>query len=433
MKNLMYRDALRADRARRKSVFLIARFEFLYLATTTVMTSLMLSLFIPSMVDSINVVAYTGIGCVIASTTCVYILQSVRNYPGVEESFYKVPAFCVSYGLLLLILVLFRIPYSRLLLTTVFIVNIAMSFIIHAILHRYMEHCIGVVSAGEYARLIEIPGVDWKLLESPSDSLDDVDSVSVDLRSDLSDEWERFLASLALMGVPVYHSKHLRESLTGKVEVERISENSFGTLSPLYAYMNAKYLLDWIFALLAVVALLPGLIIIALVIKIDSRGPVIFKQIRIGYQGKPFLVYKFRTMTVAQFETDQAARDDAITKSGDNRITNVGRFLRRSRLDELPQLFNVLKGEMSWIGPRPEAEILSRWYEKEIPFYRYRHIVRPGITGWAQVNQGHVADVDQVREKLHFDFYYIKNFSLWIDVIVVARTVRTILTGFGSR
>jgi lipopolysaccharide/colanic/teichoic acid biosynthesis glycosyltransferase len=99
----------------------------------------------------------------------------------------------------------------------------------------------------------------------------------------------------------------------------------------------------------------------------------------------------------------------------------------------LPQLFNVLRGEMSWIGPRPEAEILARWYENEIPFYRYRHIVRPGITGWAQVHQGHVAHVDEVREKLHFDFYYIKNFSLWVDVIVVARTIRTILTGFGSR
>ncbi|WP_230482002.1 sugar transferase [Sphingomonas sp. Leaf21] len=296
-----------------------------------------------------------------------------------------------------------------------------------------MKHRIGVVSTGEYARLIEISGVDWKLLNNPSDSLDDLDSVSVDLRSDLSDEWERFLASLALMGVPVYHTKHLRESLTGKVEIEKISENSFGTLSPLYAYMNVKHVIDWIFAFLAILTLMPLFIVIALIIRIDSTGPVIFKQIRIGYQGKPFWVYKFRTMTVAQLETDQVARDDAITKSGDNRITNIGRFLRHSRLDELPQLLNVIKGEMSWIGPRPEAEILSRWYENEIPFYRYRHIVRPGITGWAQVHQGHVADVDQVREKLHFDFYYIKNFSLWIDVIVVVRTVRTMLTGFGSR
>ena len=123
----------------------------------------------------------------------------------------------------------------------------------------------------------------------------------------------------------------------------------------------------------------------------------------------------------------------AVTKDNDVRITPVGRFLRQTRLDELPQLLNVLKGEMSWIGPRPEALVLSQWYEREIPFYPYRHIVRPGITGWAQVHQGHVANVEDVTEKLHFDFYYIKHYSFWIDLIVVGRTIKTMLTGFGAR
>src|SRR5690606_35231499 len=123
----------------------------------------------------------------------------------------------------------------------------------------------------------------------------------------------------------------------------------------------------------------------------------------------------------------------AITRDDDRRIPRVGRFLRKSRLDELPQLINVLKGEMSWIGPRPEALVLSQWYEREIPFYPYRHVVRPGISGWAQVHQGHVADVEDVTDKLHFDFYYIKHFSLWIDLIIVGRTIKTMLTGFGAR
>ncbi|TIP99650.1 MAG: sugar transferase, partial [Mesorhizobium sp.] len=117
----------------------------------------------------------------------------------------------------------------------------------------------------------------------------------------------------------------------------------------------------------------------------------------------------------------------------DTRITRLGQFLRKSRIDELPQAINILRGEMSWIGPRPEALVLSKWYEAELPFYRYRHIVRPGITGWAQVNQGHVAAVDDVLEKLHYDFYYIKNFSPWLDVLIVFRTIRTMLTGFGAR
>jgi len=136
-------------------------------------------------------------------------------------------------------------------------------------------------------------------------------------------------------------------------------------------------------------------------------------------------------MTNAPPSKDQ--RDSAMTKEGDNRITSIGHFLRHSRIDELPQLVNVLKGEMSWIGPRPEAMILSRWYEQEIPFYRYRHIVRPGITGWAQVSQGHVVEVTDVTSKLYYDFYYIKNYSLWIDILIVIRTIRTMMTGFGAK
>jgi lipopolysaccharide/colanic/teichoic acid biosynthesis glycosyltransferase len=126
-------------------------------------------------------------------------------------------------------------------------------------------------------------------------------------------------------------------------------------------------------------------------------------------------------------------RSEAITRDGDDRITRIGRFLRRTRIDELPQIWNILRGEMSWIGPRPEAMALSEWYEAELPFYIYRHIVRPGISGWAQVNQGHVSDLESVFEKLHYDFYYIKNFSAWLDLLILARTIATVVTGMGAR
>ena len=114
-------------------------------------------------------------------------------------------------------------------------------------------------------------------------------------------------------------------------------------------------------------------------------------------------------------------------------LGNVGRFLRHYRFDEVPQVINILRGEMSWIGPRPEALPLSHWYEGEIPFYSYRHIVRPGITGWAQVQQGYAAKIRGVTDKLHYDFYYVKYFSVWLDVLIVLKTVRTILTGYGAR
>jgi lipopolysaccharide/colanic/teichoic acid biosynthesis glycosyltransferase len=159
-----------------------------------------------------------------------------------------------------------------------------------------------------------------------------------------------------------------------------------------------------------------------------------FVQERMGYRGRVFRMLKFRTMHPREhFADGEAARVDAITQSGDARVTRVGRFLRTSRLDELPQMLNVLRGEMSFIGPRPEAVALSRWYEAEIPFYRYRHIVRPGITGWAQVKQGHVSELCDVDRKLNYDFYYIKNFSLWLDVLIALRTAPTMLSGFGAK
>jgi lipopolysaccharide/colanic/teichoic acid biosynthesis glycosyltransferase len=169
---------------------------------------------------------------------------------------------------------------------------------------------------------------------------------------------------------------------------------------------------------------------IAAAIRLDGDGPIIFSQQRVGYGGRRIIVYKFRTMHSAPASGDRRA---AITADDDERVTRAGRRLRKLRLDELPQIFNIIRGEMSWIGPRPEVEVLSAWYTNELPFYRYRHVVKPGISGWAQVNQGHVAEVDEVHRKLQYDFYYIKYFSPWLDLLILLRTIKTMLTGFGSR
>jgi len=184
-------------------------------------------------------------------------------------------------------------------------------------------------------------------------------------------------------------------------------------------------------ALVLVPVLAVPMMLLAFAIRVDSRGPALFRQRRLGLAGKPITVYKFRTMKVHDASEDE--RSAAMTGDGDDRITRLGGFLRRSRIDELPQMINILKGEMSWIGPRPEALVLSNWYVGEIPFYRYRHVVRPGISGWSQVNQGHVADVGEVHEKLQYDFFYIKYFSPWLDLLILFRTIKTMLTGFGSR
>lgn len=363
----------------------------------------------------------------------ILLIRNVGRYPGVEKASAIIPSFSASFGVLVVALLMLRLDYSRWVLAGGYFSAIFIFYLGYAKVFGRKQLKIGVVPLGEGVQtLMSIKGIHWVLIEAPDMILDDVHAIAVDLRIDLPDAWEERIADYALTDIPVYHSKHLIESLTGRVELEHLSETSYGTLSPPEAYMVQKHILDRLAALLALTVLAPLLVAVAILVRFDSPGPAIFRQQRIGFRGVPFIVYKFRTMRTRSVDP-AGARDDAITRENDDRITRLGRFLRRSRIDELPQIINILLGQMSWIGPRPEAAVLSKWYEDEIPFYRYRHVVRPGVTGWAQVMQGHVADVGEVRSKLYYDFYYIKNFSLWIDSLIVFRTVVTMMNGFGAK
>lgn len=378
-----------------------------------------------------HVLVTTSLYSMAATAFGIALLRSIIRYPGVEANAYMLPSFTISYGCLLIFFIVTRLPYSRVLLFASFIGTIVWLIVVHALARRRRKMEIGIVPGGEHDALLTVGGVRWTVLNNAEQDLTGFHALAADLRVDIPAEWDRALADCALAGIPVYHTKHLAESLTGMVQLEHLSENSFGTLAPVSAFMTFKHILDWILAATIGLMLAPLLVLIAIAIRLDSPGTAIFRQARIGYQGKPFTVYKFRTMVSAKADT--SALDAAKTQTEDKRITRIGAFLRRSRIDELPQIANILKGEMSWIGPRPEAQVLSKWYEGEIPFYRYRHIVRPGLTGWAQVNQGHVAEVEDVRTKLNYDFYYIKNYSPWIDLLIVAKTIQTILSGFGAK
>lgn len=386
-----------------------------------------------------------GIGTLAALTFGQMFLRSLTNFPGIRGANYVIPTFAISYGTALVVFLFLRLDYGR--LQFIFSFFLCIVWYVAVLRWRYQRVTlkIGIVPGGESHGLQNIDSVAWTTLSVPNVGRERFDGIVADLRADLPDEWDRFLTESALSGIPVYHVKQIRESLTGRVEIEHLSENNFGSLIPGLAYVTIKFVTDFIAALIAAVVLAPVMLIAALLIKLDSKGPVLFRQQRMGYRGQPFTVIKFRTMTDFRHGTpsgDESRRSEsgvegdihsAITQVGDDRITRVGRLLRRTRIDELPQIYNILRGEMSWIGPRPEALVLSRWYERELPFYRYRHIVRPGISGWAQVNQGHVAEVDEVLWKLHFDFYYIKYFTPWLDLLIVFRTLNTVFTGFGAR
>lgn len=378
-----------------------------------------------------------GLQISVVGTTIALIIgyvsfRRLSRLPGVRAAYHILPSFAASYAIVLAIFFFLRLDYSRLQFLASFLLSILWYYVVYFQIQRQHRLRIGVVPFGDVWSLRDVREVTWIPLSDANADTRGLDAVVADLRADIPDEWERFLADSALAGTLIMHVKQMQESLTGRVAIEHLSENNLGSLIPGIIYAKVKRVVDVVSAAILLPVLAPFLLLVALAIRVDSAGSVLFRQQRMGYRGRTFTMFKFRSMR-NRTGPDHDPRLAAVTQDDDHRVTRIGKYLRRYRIDELPQIINVLRGEMSWIGPRPEAVPLSLWYEKELPFYRYRHIVRPGITGWAQVSQGHVAEVDDVLWKLHYDFYYIKNFSFWVDVLIVARTIRTVFTGFGAR
>jgi sugar transferase (PEP-CTERM system associated) len=240
------------------------------------------------------------------------------------------------------------------------------------------------------------------------------------------------LLDMRLGGVKVEEATSWLEKISGRIEVEQLYPSwlifaegfRFST-----SFRLLRRLLNFSFALIALVVALPLLPFIVLAVKLGSPGPALYRQQRVGRRGKIFYCYKFRTMRQdAEADTGATwATDD------DPRITRVGKFLRSSRLDEIPQLWCVLKGDMHFVGPRPERPEFVEWLSKEIPYYGVRHVVRPGITGWAQVQYKYGNTLEDAREKLQYDLFYIKNASLGLDLLIMFQTIKIVLLGRGAQ
>lgn len=374
----------------------------------------------------------SAIASIAAAFVALVAFRRVTAYPGTFSFAYILPAFASTYGIAIALLFFLRLSYSGSMLAIGFLSSVAFTFLVALIIERRGVARFYVVPGGSDELIRDAPRFEWVPLRKP-ELPHEHSTIVADLRWDHDSAWERMLAEAALKGHVVYHTKQLHESLTGRVKIEHLSENNLGSLVPNFAYDKIKRAVD----LCGCIALAPVLVVvmplIAIAIALDSPGPVIFQQRRMGHRRRPFTMLKFRTMRERDESEEPDLRASVMTVADDERITRVGRFLRRTRLDELPQVVNIFKGEMSFIGPRPEALPLSDWYERELPFYSYRHIVRPGLTGWAQVNQGHVAELHEVNHKLQYDFYYIKNFSAWLDIVIVLRTIRIVLFGYGWR
>ena len=245
----------------------------------------------------------------------------------------------------------------------------------------------------------------------------------------------RDLLRCKFAGIEVVENITFFEEITGKLMLERTNpswflfSNSFRvTPFTLFTRFN-KRIFDVVFAVVGLVFALPLIPLLALAVKLSSPGPVFFSQVRLGKDEKRFLLRKFRTM-----RQDAEKLTGAVwAKKDDPRITSIGRFLRKTRLDELPQLFNVLMGDMSFVGPRPERPEFVESLNEKIPYYSKRHSVKPGITGWAQVRYPYGASLEDSFEKLKYDLYYIKNYSLKLDFFILLETIKVVLFGKGGR
>lgn len=363
----------------------------------------------------------------LAFVAIMLCLRRFTRFPGVQVAAYIFPTVSLAFLVVVAILFFTREEYTRQVLFTGYLASLIWFFAGYFIGRRYRRLKIAVVPVGQALNLQPSYRVELRQLCSPEPDGTRYDAIVADLRSEnLGADWERFLAQCTLCRIPVFHVRQMQESMSGRVQIDHLSENEFGSLMPSAMYATIKRCFDIMGALLLLPVLTPVMCVTAWAIRQDSPGPALFLQPRMGYRGVPFKVFKFRSMYVDQ-------HGKGFTGGDDPRITRVGKVIRKYRLDELPQLFNVLKGEMSFIGPRPESMQLSEWYERDVPFFRYRHVVRPGISGWAQVEQGYAAEIDGMATKLQYDFYYIKNFSLWLDLLVLFKTIKTVFTGNGSR
>jgi sugar transferase (PEP-CTERM system associated) len=239
------------------------------------------------------------------------------------------------------------------------------------------------------------------------------------------------LVDCRVSGIPITDLAGVYERVRGEVPLESLKASwlIYGQgFAQSGVRSTVKRVFDLLVSIVLLVVALPVMVLTALAIRLESAGPVIYRQERVGRGGRPFTCLKFRSMRI-DAEPDGVAR---WAIESDPRVTRVGRFIRRSRIDELPQLINVIRGDMSFVGPRPERPSFVNELKQTIPYYELRHSVKPGITGWAQVRYSYGASVEDARKKLQFDLYYVKNHSLFLDLLILVETVRVVIFREGA-
>ena len=257
-----------------------------------------------------------------------------------------------------------------------------------------------------------------------------VDTIVVCLEDRRSTLPIQSLLDCKAMGLDILDGHHLFEEVSGRLSIDSLRPSvlifSTGFQRRLTSLVS-KRLLDVVVSAMGLVVLIPLCVLIAALIRVDSPGPVFYRQVRVGLRGQPYMIWKFRSM-----RQDAEKSGPRWAQANDPRISRIGWWLRKTRIDEFPQLVNVLRGEMSLVGPRPERPVFVQDLRTVIPYYDIRHTVRPGVTGWAQVKFRYGASQQDSHTKLQYDLYYVKNLSFLLDLKILAHTIRVMMLGEGA-
>lgn len=381
----------------------------------------------------------TVLWCALPYMLAAHWLYRGSGLPAAERRSLLVVTTAIPFLLTPLGFALLQQPYSRGAVLLVYVLSTAW-FVLGDWLHRrHRTQRLLYLDAGVPARLQRFVGNEflrnqpirlepWPSEASASEPMLAVDGVVLDRHVPPSDARSQLLGSLKLNHVRLYSVEAVAELLSGRKMLPSGEEDDLWQIDGNPAYDVVKRAIDVALVLLLSPLWVPLTALITIAVKIDSPGAAFFNQMRVGLHGRQFRIWKIRSMR--QESPDATARFAAVN---DERITRLGHFIRRTRLDELPQLWNVLRGHMSLIGPRPEQERFVREFAQRIPCYPYRHLVRPGLTGWAQVQQGYAGSEEETAIKLSYDLYYVAHYSLAMDLLIYFKTAKIVLTGFGSR
>ena len=400
---------------------------------------LVLAYFVGLFLHQINLAttlfAQTVLWCAVPYLAASHLLYRSIHMPAAEQRTLLLINTLLPYLLLVLVLALLQQRYSRGAVLMVASLTTYWFWISERVIQRQNKLQLLCLNEQTKAELVKELGDQAESLEAHLELIEwtdhlqpmpSCDGLLVNSTDELTETQQLQLAQIKQRHIRLYSVAAIGESITGRKSPQELS-------NPLWqpdgnpAYDTFKRLVD----LAVVLITAPGWVLLglltAIAIKLDSKGPALFSQVRTGLHGQPFRIWKFRTMV------PQSNAKAEFAQTNDKRITRLGHLLRKSRLDEIPQLVNVLLGQMSLIGPRPEQYSFVNDFAISIPSYPYRHLVRPGITGWAQVTQGYAASEEETAVKLSYDLYYVSHYSLALDLLIVVKTITTMLTGRGAR